>query len=161
MTAVGVMILFICTFGEAGELIGNAFLNVSSLNKIFFMIGSADLPTVLSWLVMYIVKFSLLLYAMITSAKFFFGDKYLVSIACGVIIYCIICFGIGNLKTNYDLAISWLRYLAFFIEFLVTIAAYIAMRVCGDKKQKQQNNVATQDAKNANSNVADGLQGEI
>lgn len=137
LLTVGVMILFICTFGEAGELIGNAFLNVSSLNKIFFMIGSADLPTVLSWLVMYIVKFSMLLFAMITSAKFFFGDKSWVAIACGIIIYCIICFGIGNLNTNYVLATSWLRYVAFFIEFGVTIAAYIAMRVCQSKKQKQ------------------------
>ena len=119
------------------------------------MIGSADLPTVLSWLVMYIVKFSLLLYAMITSAKFFFGDKYLVSIACGIIVYCIICFGIGNLKTNYNLATSWIRYVAFFIEFLVTIVAYIAMRICQDKKQKQQN------TQNTNSGISNELQGEI
>ena len=158
LLTVGIMILFICTFGQAGELIGNAFLNVSSLNKIFFMIGSADLPTVLSWLVMYIVKFSLLLYAMLTCAKFFFGDKYLVSIVCGIIIYCIICFGIGNLKTNYNLATSWLRYLAFFIEFLVTIAAYIAMRVCQDKKDKQQDNPQSE---NANQSVSEKLQGEV
>ena len=144
------MILFICTFGEAGELIGNAFLNVSSLNKIFFMIGSADLPTVLSWLVMYFVKLSTLLFAMVTIAKFFFGDKSIIAVICGVIIYCIICFGIGNLNTNYILATSWLRYVAFFIEFLVTIAAYIAMRICENKKQKQQNNAQTEE-----------LQGEI
>ena len=124
------------------------------------MIGSADLPTVLSWLVMYIVKFSMILFAMITSAKFFFGDKSIIAIICGIIIYCIICFGIGNLNANYKLATSWLRYVAFFIEFLVTIAAYIAMRVCQSKKQKQQNNnpseMTQQDA-----NQTGELQGEV
>ncbi|MDE6276038.1 MAG: hypothetical protein K2M75_05805 [Clostridia bacterium] len=157
---VGLMLIFICTFGNAGELIGNAFLNVASLNKIFFMIGSADLPTVLSWLIMYVVKFSLLLFAMIQCAKFFFGDKALVSLICGVIVYCIIVFGIGNLKANYVLATSWLRYLAFFMEFAVTATAYIAMRVCQSKKQKQQN-TPSESAENTSVNPADGLQGEI
>ena len=160
LLTVGVMILFICTFGEAGELVGNAFLSVSSLNKIFFMIGSADLPTVLSWLVMYIIKFSLLIYATSTCAKFFFGDKYILSIISGVIIYCIICFGIGNLNTNYRLDVSWLRYVAFFIEFIVTISAYIAMRVCQSKKEKQQNN-APENMKQQKANQTDELQGEI
>ncbi len=160
LLTVGVMILFICTFGEAGELVGNAFLSVSSLNKIFFMIGSADLPTVLSWLVMYIIKFSLLIYATSTCAKFFFGDKYILSIISGVIIYCIICFGIGNLNTNYRLDVSWLRYIAFFIEFIVTISAYIAMRVCQSKKEKQQNN-APENMKQQKANQTDELQGEI
>ncbi len=160
LLTVGVMILFICTFGEAGELVGNAFLSVSSLNKIFFMIGSADLPTVLSWLVMYIIKFSLLIYATSTCAKFFFGDKYILSIISGVIIYCIICFGIGNLNTNYRLDVSWLRYVAFFIEFIVTISAYIAMRVCQSKKEKQQNN-APENMTQQKANQTDELQGEI
>ncbi|MDE5755784.1 MAG: hypothetical protein K2I23_01690, partial [Clostridia bacterium] len=145
---------------EAGELIGNAFLNVSSLNKIFFMIGSADLPTVLSWLIMYVVKFSLLLFAMIQCAKFFFGDKALVALICGIIVYCIIVFGIGNLKTNYVLATSWLRYVAFFMEFAVTATAYIAMRVCQSKKEKQQN-ISSESPADTSVNPADGLQGEI
>ena len=156
LLTVGTMILFICTFGGAGELIGNAFLNVSSLNKIFFMIGSADLPTVLSWLVMYIVKFSMVLFAMATTAKFFFGDRFIVTVICGIIVFCIICFGIGNLHTNYVLATGWLRYVAFFIEFGVTIAAYIAMRVCQNKKQKQQN----LSGNTQNASQPDGLQGE-
>ena len=157
---VGLMLIFICTFGNAGELIGNAFLNVSSLNKIFFMIGSADLPTVLSWLIMYVVKFSMLLFAMISCAKFFFGDKAIIALIFGVIVYCIICFGIGNLNTNYVLATSWLRYVAFFLEFAVTAAAYIAMRVCQSKKQKQQD--ATSDSQaTPDVNTSEGLQGEI
>ncbi|MDE6614806.1 MAG: hypothetical protein K2K24_04780, partial [Clostridia bacterium] len=41
----------------------------------------------------------------------------------------IIVYGIGNLKTCYTLATSWLRYFAFFAEFGVIIAAYIAMRI--------------------------------
>ena len=157
---VGLMLIFICTFGGAGELIGNAFLNVSSLNKIFFMIGSADLPTVLSWLIMYVVKFSLLLYAMINSAKFFFGDRAIVALICGIIVYCIICFGIGNIKVNYTLATSWLRYVAFFMEFVITATAYIAMRVSQSKKQKQQT-TPSQNVANSSSTPADGLQGEI
>ncbi|MDE6475124.1 MAG: GerAB/ArcD/ProY family transporter [Clostridia bacterium] len=156
--SVGLMLIFICTFGNAGELMGNAFLNVSSLNKIFFMIGSADLPTVLSWLVMYVVKFSLLLYAMISCAKFFFGDKMIISLICGIIVYCIICFGIGNLNTNYILATSWLRYLIISIEFAVIIAAYIAMRVSQSKKQQ---NAQSDNLAQPNANQTDMTQGEI
>lgn len=133
---VGLMIQFLCIFGASGAVVGNAFLNVSSLNKIAFMIGSVDLPTVLSWLIMCVIKISLLLFAMAECAKFFFGDKALVSVVCGAIVYAIIVYGIGNLKTSYVLATSWLRYFAFFTEFLVTIAAYIAMRISDNKKQK-------------------------
>lgn len=156
---VGLMVIFISTFGDAGQVIGNAFLNVSSLNRISFMIGSADLPTVLSWLVMCVIKFSLLLFAMTECAKFFFGKKAWVSVICGVIIYFIICYGIGNLKTNYDLATSWLRYFAFFAEFIVTIAAYIAMRICEKKNQNNQ----PSECNNADNCPAqtDQLQGEI
>lgn len=157
---VGLMIIFICTFGEAGELIGNAFLNVSSLNKIFFMIGSADLPTVLSWLIMYVVKFSLLLFSMIQCAKFFFKDRALVSVICGVIVYCIICFGVGNLNENYVLATSWLRYVAFFIDFAAVAAAYIAMRICRSKKQKQRN-TSPETPADSSANRIEELQGEI
>lgn len=134
--SVGLMIIFICIFGDAGKLIGNAFLNVASLNKIGFMIGSVDLLTVVSWLIMCVIKFSLLLFAMTECAKFFFGRKAWVSVICGVIAYAIIVYGIGNLKTNYELATSGLRYFAFFAEFGVTIAAYIAMRICQNKKEK-------------------------
>ncbi|MDE6614594.1 MAG: GerAB/ArcD/ProY family transporter, partial [Clostridia bacterium] len=90
---VGLMIEFICIFGASGAIVGNAFLNVSSLNKISFMIGSVDLPTVISWLIMCVIKFSLLLFAMVECAKFFFGNKALVSIACGIIVYAIIVYG--------------------------------------------------------------------
>ncbi|MDE7191358.1 MAG: GerAB/ArcD/ProY family transporter [Clostridia bacterium] len=157
---VGLMLIFICTFGNAGELMGNAFLNVSSLNKIFFMIGSADLPTVLSWLVMYIVKFSLLLFAMSSCAKFFFGDKAIVALICGAIVFCIICFGIGNLNANYQLATSWLRYFIVAIEFAVTATAYIAMRISQSKKQKQQN-AQSDNLAQPNANQTDRAQGEI
>lgn len=133
---VGLMIAFICIFGDSGALVGNAFLNVSSLNKISYMIGSVDLPTVVSWLIMCVIKFSLLLFAMAECAKFFFGNKAWVSVVCGIIVYVIIVYGIGNLNTNYALATSWLRYFTFFTEFGVTISAYIAMRVCENKKQK-------------------------
>ena len=136
LCTVGMIMLFICTFGGAGELIGNAFINISSLNKISFMIGSADLPTVLAWLVMCVIKFSLMLYAMIECAKFFFGNRAWVSAICGAIVTIIICYVIGNLKTNYDYATSFLRYFAFFAEFGVTIAAYITMRICQSKKAK-------------------------
>ena len=132
---VGLMLAFICIFGASGEIVGNAFINVSSLNKIAFMIGSVDLPTVISWLIMCVIKFSLLLFAMVECAKFFFGNKALVSIACGIIVYAVIVYGIGNLKACYNLATSWLRYFAFFAEFGVTIAAYIAMRISMRKKQ--------------------------
>lgn len=134
---VGLMILFIFTFGSAGEIIGNAFLNVSSLNKISFMIGSADLPTVLAWLVMCVIKFSLLLFAMTECAKFFFGNRALVPIICGIIVYLIMYYAVGNLNANYKLATGWLRYFVLFAEFGVTIAAYIAMRICHDKGGKQ------------------------
>lgn len=156
---VGIMILFICTFGEAGQIIGNAFINISSLNKISFMIGSADLPTVLAWLVMCVTKFSLLLFAMIECAKFFFGNKAWVSAICGVIVTLIICYAIGNLNANYNLATSALRYYVFFAEFGVTISAYIAMRISQSKKKKnpaQDNLHPNQEVSSANSAQTQG-----
>lgn len=132
---VGLMIEFICIFGASGEIVGNAFLNVSSLNKISFMIGSVDLPTVISWLIMCVIKFSLLLFAMAECAKFFFGNKALVSLACGIIVYAIVVYGIGNLKACYNLATGWLRYFVLAAEFGVTFVAYIAMRVSQKRNQ--------------------------
>lgn len=156
---VGLMILFTCTFGGAGELIGNAFINISSLNKISFMIGSADLPTVLAWMVMCVTKFSLLLYAMTECAKFFFGNRALVAAICGAVVCVVICYVIGNLNTNYKWATSWLRYYAFFAEFCVTIAAYIALRISQRKKEKTMpQNKEAQNAQ-ADTSAAQSIQG--
>ncbi len=138
---VGLMIAFICIFGESGSLVGNAFLTVSSLNKIAYMIGSMDLPTVCSWLFMFVIKFSLLLYAMSECAKFFFGNKAIISAVCGIIVYVIIVFGIGNLKTDFNLATGWLRYFVLFAELGVVIAAYIAMRISKSKTSKKSADV--------------------
>lgn len=123
--AVGLMIIFICIFGESGAVIGNAFLNVSSLNKIAFMIGSMDLPTVCSWIVMCIIKLALLLFAAKECAKFFFGDKWWISVVCGAAAYIAIVYGIGNLKTSFRIATGAVRYFVYFADFLVVAITYI------------------------------------
>lgn len=133
--AVGLMIIFICIFGESGAVIGNAFLNVSSLNKIAFMIGSMDLPTVFSWVVMCIIRLSLLLFAAKECAKFFFGDKWWISVVCGVAAYIAIVYGIGNLKTSFKVATSVIRYFVYFIDFAVVVLTYILV-YSGKKKSE-------------------------
>jgi len=114
---------------------------------------------VLAWMVMCVTKFSLLLYAMTECAKFFFGNRALVAAICGAVVCVVICYVIGNLNTNYKWATSWLRYYAFFAEFCVTIAAYIAMRISQRKKEKTMpQNKEAQNAQ-ADTSAAQSIQG--
>ena len=138
LCAVGLMIIFICIFGESGAIIGNAFLNVSSLNKIAFMIGSMDLPTVCSWIVMCIIKISLLIFAAKECLKFFFGDKWWISVICGLVTYFVIVYGIGNLKTSYSLATSVLRYFVYFADFAVVVITYTIVFIRNKNKKSSQ-----------------------
>lgn len=144
LCSVGMMIVFICIFGESGAIVGNAFLNVSALNKIAFMIGSVDLLTVCVWIIMCVIKLSLLLFACTECLKFFFGNKWWASVICATVVYLIIVHGIGNLKNCYIIATSFLRYIVFAIEFGLIIMCYIALRIA-DKKQKpdSQSSIAT------------------
>lgn len=134
--AVGLMIIFVCIFGDSGAIVGNAFLNVSSLNKIAFMIGSMDLPTVCSWIVMCTLRLSLLLYACKECLKIFFGEKWWLSALCALTAYLLIVYGVGNLKTGYSIATSGLRYFVYLTDFVVIIALYIYVRIKYGKEDK-------------------------
>ncbi len=134
--AVGLMVIFVCVFGDSGAIVGNAFLNVSSLNKIAFMIGSMDLPTVCSWVVMCTIRLSLLLYAGKECLKIFFGEKWWLSAVCALTAYLLIVYGIGNLKTGYSIATSALRYFVYFTDFIAVIALYIFVHVKYKKANK-------------------------
>lgn len=129
LCAVGLMIIFICIFGDSGAIVGNAFLNVSSLNKIAFMIGSMDLPTVCSWVVMCTIRLSLLLFAAKECLKVFFGEKWWLSVVSTLLAYFLTVYGVGNLKTSYSLATSVLRYFVYLTDFVIVIAATIFVRI--------------------------------
>ncbi len=136
LCAVGLMLIFVCIFGDSGAIVGNAFLNVSSLNKIAFMIGSMDLPTVCSWVVMCTIRLSILLFACKECLRIFFGERWWLSALCALIAYVLIVYGIGNLKTGYTVATSYLRYFVYLTDFIVVIALYIYVHVKFKNKKR-------------------------
>lgn len=161
LCAVGLMVIFICIFGESGAVIGNAFLNVSALNKIAFMIGSMDLPTVCSWVAMCIIKLSLLIFAAKECAKFFFGDKWWASLICGILTYVIIVYGIGNLKNSFEIATGYIRYFVYFVDFAVVITLYTMIYIRNRSKSKRSAK-NKQSASTEQTNLADNqIRGDI
>lgn len=136
--SVGLMIVFVCIFGESGAIVGNSFINVSALNKVAFMIGSMDLPTVCSWLVMCVIKLSLLLYACKECLAVFFGDRPWLSAACALLAYLLIVYAVGNLKTGYAVATSVLRYIVYAADFVTVIflSVYVRVKFSSAKKTK-------------------------
>lgn len=142
------MIAFIATFGSGASFVPNAFGKLAIYNRISMMLGTLDFPTVCTWIILATLKISILLYGIIRGLKFFFGDKWWVSLVVGVGMWCIILYGFQNQKTAYDIASSWARYIVVAIEFGVPMLCYVFMRIYDPKRKSAscKQNVAKESA---------------
>lgn len=126
-----VILAFQAIYGGGGALVSNAFSKLAIFNKISFLLGTVDFPTVCAWLMMACVKLGLMLYAA-TQCLHFFLPKHrplcaaIVAIGLGGIAI----FGTRSIGNTYRIATSALRYVFGIAEYLVPMIAYTAMRIC-------------------------------
>lgn len=125
---VGFMIVFISVYGGGGILVSNAFNKIGIFNRISMLLGTVDFPTVCSWLMMAIIKLSVILYAIIEGITYYVKRRGWVSVAVGLALGLAIFFGLKNLDRTYKFATSWIRYAVGGIEYLLPPAVYLAVR---------------------------------
>lgn len=131
------MIVFISNFGGGTTFVPNAFGKLAIYNRISTMLGTVDFATVCTWIIMAILKISIIVFATVRGCKYFFGDKWWISVIIAAVIFAIVYFWIRDLRTAYELSTGWLRYFVAIIEFGLPMAIYICMRVF-DPERKQK-----------------------
>lgn len=109
-------------------MVSNAFNKIGIFNRISMLLGTVDFPTVCSWLMMAIIKLSVILYAIIEGITYYVKRRGWVSVAVGLALGLAIFFGLKNLDRTYKFATSWIRYAVGGIEYLLPPAVYLAVR---------------------------------
>ncbi len=128
------MLAFQTIYGGGGVLVSNAFSKLSIFNKISFLLGTVDFPTVCAWLMMATIKLSLILYGAAQCLHYFVRkhavvSSILVTLAMGAIVL----IALGSIGNAYRVATTWIRYLFGLLEYAVPMIAYTALRICNRK----------------------------
>ncbi|MDE5618072.1 MAG: hypothetical protein K2I79_01125 [Clostridia bacterium] len=125
---VGFIVVFTSVYGGGSILVSNAFNKIGIFNRISMLLGTVDFPTVCSWIMMAVIKLSILLYAIIEGINYYVKRRGWVAVICGLAIGLAIFFGIKNLDRAYKFATSWVRYVVCAIEYLVPLGVYLSVR---------------------------------
>lgn len=123
------MIAFIVVYGGGGVLVSNAFSKLAIFNKLSFLLGTVDFPTVCSWLIMAVIKLSLILYGATECLRYFFPKRAVCAAAAALTLGAVVLFGMRSLQHSYAVATGFLRYVFGFIEYSVPMIVYGLTRI--------------------------------
>lgn len=139
------MLVFTAVYGGGGVLVSNAFGKLSIYNKLSFLLGTVDLPTVSAWLMMAIVKLSVVLYAAVECARYFLKLHGVCAVGVTLTLGAVVLFGMKSLRNSYALATGWLRYVFGAIEYAAPLVAYALMRryTSAKRRASAQNDAET------------------
>ena len=110
-------------------MVSNAFNKIAVFNRISLLLGTVDLPTVCSWLMMSVIKLALIVYGVVEGLTYFLKKRLAVALLTGLALSLTLFFGITNMDVSYKLATSPVRYAVGAIEYLLPPAVYLAVRI--------------------------------
>lgn len=126
---VGIMLAFIMVYGSGGQLISNAFNKLSIFNELSTLLGTVDFPVVCAWLIMAVLKLSLLLFATVECVYYFVGNKKAVVVCLSLVIGLLTFFGIQNQKNLHNIMTGFLRYTTILSDYIVPVVAFVFVNI--------------------------------
>lgn len=126
--------IFTSVYGDAGGLVMFAFNKMAIFNKISALIGPTNFPAVITWLLMSIIKLSLILYAMTMALTYFIKRKWLAILINVVTITAVIGLAVPSVEASYALGTGWVKYIAAVVQYITPIVLAIYVKVKYDKK---------------------------
>lgn len=130
-------LLFTAVYGDAGGLVMFAFNKMAIFNKISELIGPTNLPAVVTWLLMVIVKLSLLLYSTTMALTYFVKRKSVALTINVVLLMVVLGFAVPSVEASYALGTSWAKYIGAATQYLTPIVLAIYVRCKYGKKVLQ------------------------
>lgn len=121
-----------CIFEEAAQSVEYAFSKIAVYNQFSFLIGSFDIPTIISFIICSIIKLALMLFAIVDILKYLFNNNKLTIIFIGIYLLGI-SFVLSNKEKLINFATSYIRYIVFAIEYTVPFAVLVLMRIYKNK----------------------------
>lgn len=131
-------ILFTVIYADAGQYIAFAFNKIAVFNKVTQLIGPTNFPVIIAWILMAIVKLSILFFTVVMSLTYFIKNKKLSIIIIGLAIGLIVGFVMPNLDSGYVFATGLIRYVVAVVQYTVPIVLLIYVLV-NKKKIDRQN----------------------
>lgn len=131
-------VLFTVIYADAGQYIAFAFNKIAVFNKVTQLIGPTNFPVIIAWILMAIVKLSILFYTVVMSLTYFIKSKKWSIVIIGFAVGLIVGFVMPNLDSGYVFATSWIRYVVAVVQYAVPIILLVYVLV-NKKKIDQQN----------------------
>lgn len=128
------MLAFVCIFESAGKYIEFAFSKLAVYNQFSFLLGSFDIPTIISFLIAMIIKLSLILFAIIEILTFFFEKKKICTLFCAAM-FLTFCLIINEKERMLKFSTSCIRYITLAVEYTAPIILYIVLSYQNDKQK--------------------------
>lgn len=129
---------FVGIYGNTGSMVNFAFNKMAVFNKISELIGPTNFPSIITWMLMSIIKLSLILYTATMSLNYFIKKKWIsIAINC-LIIAILVGFVFTNIEKSYSFATSGIKYLSASIQYSIPIILTIYVRVKYGKKASQK-----------------------
>lgn len=134
---VGLSLAFTSVYGGGGVLVANAFNKLAIFNKLSTLLGTVDFTVVCAWLLIAIVKLTLLSTAVVECICSFAGSRKVVSVFVCAALGIVAFFGVGNQQTVYNVMTGSLRYMTIVADYAVPVVALICVFAFGNKKCKK------------------------
>lgn len=129
IAVVGFFIVFTIIYGNSAEYIDFAFSKVAVFSRISELLGSTDFLAVITWLMMAIIKLSIVLYAGTMALTYFIKSKA-VALFINMSFIGIMCgFVVVTVEQAHAMATSWVRYPIMIIQYILPIVIAIYVRV--------------------------------
>ena len=126
----GFFVLFVAVYGDVAPYIKYAFSNIGIYNSVSNMLGGVDFPIVCVWLLMAIVKLSLLLYSVTYSigeiVRKKHDKKWRIAIVATVVVavMLILSFAVDGARDMYAFATGWVRYVVLAVDVLIPLVLF-------------------------------------
>lgn len=129
-----ITIFFLYSYGDGAVFVDNAISRLTDFHLLATIMGKADLFTVVSWLILAVVKLSLIFYALVTSISVLIGKHQVTPFVLSALIILAIVFAMRDVDRYYAFGTSPIRYAVGAIEYLLPVVTGI---VVGRKHAKE------------------------
>ena len=122
-----ITVFFLYSYGDGAVFVDNAIGRLTDFHLLATIIGKADLFTVVSWLILAVVKLSLIFYALTTSISVLIGEHKVTPFVLSALVVVAIVFGMRDVDRYYLFGTSPIRYVVSGIEYLLPVVTGIAL----------------------------------
>ncbi|MGN0771432.1 MAG: hypothetical protein ACI4MI_02475 [Christensenellales bacterium] len=122
-----IAVFFLYSYGDGAIFVDNAISRLTDFHLLATIMGKADLFTVISWLILAIVKQSLIFYALTASVSILIGSHKFTPVVLCVALIVAIVFGMKDVDGYYTFGTSYVRYVVGAVEYLLPVVLGIVI----------------------------------